>query len=321
MRIGVVIPVYNRATLVLECLESIAAQSRAPDAVVVVDDCSTDATPDGVQRWMDGREDGIDWRLMRQDENGGQAPARNRAVRALDDCDSIAFLDSDDLWPPDYLERVEHALASRPDAVATVADNLNERADRRGPPVLRDQRELLENPMRNFVRRGAPTPSSVAVRRAALLAVGGFEESLRFGEDLACYLQLLREGTWIHVPGAPIRYRVGVSTQRKEAAALCETFHSIDTSIAIARRVEKFCRESDPPGARRLIALAWYRASSNAAQAGDWAVCRRICWQVLRHQPWHGRAAWRWIRAAACGVLGVPGKAGAAKPTSAPAKG
>ena len=95
MRIGVVVPVYNRRGLVRECLESIAAQTRAPERVVIVDDASTDGTSDGIEEWIGHSAGTIDWNLRRSTTNGGPSRARNVAMAELDDCDTIAFLDSE----------------------------------------------------------------------------------------------------------------------------------------------------------------------------------------------------------------------------------
>ena len=71
MRIGVVVPVYNRCGLVRECLESIAAQTRPPERVVVVDDASIDGTADGVDEWIRQKDDETDDADTGVDYGGG----------------------------------------------------------------------------------------------------------------------------------------------------------------------------------------------------------------------------------------------------------
>lgn len=292
MRIGVVVPVFNRRGLVRECLDSIAAQSRAPERVVVVDDASTDDTAAGVQDWIAEQSGATDWDLRRLPTNGGPSRARNVALETLDDCEVIAFLDSDDLWPTDYLERAERTLAEQRDSVATVCDILREDSQRCGRVRLRDLRALAAAPTYWMVRRGAPTPSSVVARHGAIAQAGGFDESLRYGEDLALFLRVARRGAWSHLPGEPVRYRLGIGGERSEAGALSSVGPDLDGELECARIVDQF------GGGRRLRALAWYRASSRSAIRGDWAECRRRCARSLRIAPWHTRAAWRWIRAA-----------------------
>ena len=119
VRLGVLMPVYNRPTLALEGLASVAAQTRPADRVVVVDDASTDDSADRVAAFLEGR---AGWTLIRLETNGGVSTARNRGLAELTDCDAVAFLDSDDLWPPEHLARMEQALVAAPDAVAAVAE-------------------------------------------------------------------------------------------------------------------------------------------------------------------------------------------------------
>ena len=106
LTIAAVIPTHNRSAALRRALESVGAQSRPPDEIIVVDDGSTDDTPDWVQR------DFPDMIYIYQ-ENAGVSAARNRGV-ALARSEWIAFLDSDDEWRRKKLERQEAALAANP---------------------------------------------------------------------------------------------------------------------------------------------------------------------------------------------------------------
>jgi len=295
MRIGVVIPVYHRPGLILECLESVASQSRAPEVVIVVDDASTDDTADRAESWMRARTDATDWRVLRQAENGGPSRARNRAIGELADCDVIAFLDSDDLWPSGYLAGAEAQLSAHAEAVAAVRDLHFERTAPGRTSRTRDCSLVARSPMWEFIRRGAPTPSSVVVRRAALVANGGFDETVLFAEDLDCYLALARDGAWVHVPGEPIRYRVDIGAERKEAQAMTDLPIDADTGLKIAEIVERFCQKTPPANARSLLSLAWFRAGCDAQRAGNWPATRARFLKSLAYQPWNTRAAGRWL--------------------------
>lgn len=91
MRISVIIPSYNRRDWLMACLDSVAAQRRAPDEVIVVDDGSTDGTPEAVTA-----REGV---TLIEQTNAGPGAARNRGAAAATG-DYLAFLDSDDLWFP-----------------------------------------------------------------------------------------------------------------------------------------------------------------------------------------------------------------------------
>jgi glycosyltransferase involved in cell wall biosynthesis len=106
LTISAIIPTHNRAKLLVEAIESALQQTRPPDEIIVVDDGSTDDTEQVVTRY-DGRV-----RYIRQ-ENSGPSAARNRGIQAASG-DFIAFLDSDDLWVKDRIERQLAVLASHP---------------------------------------------------------------------------------------------------------------------------------------------------------------------------------------------------------------
>jgi glycosyltransferase involved in cell wall biosynthesis len=97
MKVTAAITTYNRAAFLPGALESIFAQTRPADEVLVVDDGSTDDTR-GV---LAGYGDRV--RVVRQ-ENAGRSGARNRAVEEARG-ELLSFLDSDDRWLPSKLER------------------------------------------------------------------------------------------------------------------------------------------------------------------------------------------------------------------------
>ena len=105
--ISVVIPAYNRANTIRRCLDSILAQTILPLEILVVDDCSTDATYHLVESYNDPRI-----RCMALDKNSGAQAARNFGIKKSKG-EWIAFQDSDDEWLPGKLERQIEALSER----------------------------------------------------------------------------------------------------------------------------------------------------------------------------------------------------------------
>ena len=94
-QISVVIPTHNRLTLLRECINSVRAQTKPPDEIVVVDDGSNDETAN----WCIKQSDIV----FRRIKNSGPSAARNLGVK-ISRSRWIAFIDSDDLWMPDHLE-------------------------------------------------------------------------------------------------------------------------------------------------------------------------------------------------------------------------
>ena len=101
MDVAVIIPLFNGKEWIGEMLNTVRAQSRSPSEIVVVDDESTDSSRCIVGEYSD----------MRLFENPGDGPnaARNHGFRKTG-ADVVAFLDQDDLWHPEHLQRVARVL-------------------------------------------------------------------------------------------------------------------------------------------------------------------------------------------------------------------
>ena len=176
--VSVIIPAYNSAAYLKEAIDSVLAQSLSDYEILVVDDGSTDDTGGILNGY------GAKIRVLRQDHRG-VAAARNHGIRETQG-EIVAFLDADDLWYPQKLEKQVAVFRSRSDVamVFTGHDVLDERG-KRDSKRGRDKRArlLAGNLVRNiFMSSGVATPT-VAVRRSVFDAVGPFDEELEMAED------------------------------------------------------------------------------------------------------------------------------------------
>ena len=115
--VSVVIPTYNRAAKVVEAIESVRAQTHSRWEIIVVDDGSTDSTPDDIARGF-GKDSRV--RYVAQ-ANRGASAARNRGI-ALAKGEVIAFLDSDDLYFPGFLAAHLSVYQNHPSADVVFSD-------------------------------------------------------------------------------------------------------------------------------------------------------------------------------------------------------
>ena len=118
-RFAVIITNYNYARFVIEAVDGVLAQSRRAAQILVVDDGSTD----GSQELLTGHYGNHPGVRLLFGENGGQLAAFQRGVAAVDaDVDVVCFLDADDRWQPDYLEKIGAIYDQRRDVGFVLSD-------------------------------------------------------------------------------------------------------------------------------------------------------------------------------------------------------
>lgn len=209
--VSVVIPVRNRPASIVNAINSVLDQSVPPIRIVVVDDGSTDSTTREVQRLATGA---ANLRVITI-PHSGPATARNAGLGALDaamhpaqagldagDQNLVAFLDSDDIWPPDFLLRAQQRLRDNPELGFVVADRLE--CFHLSGPRLRSACCFDTDPWGALLRQ-SPRIMSCAVFRRKVLADRPFPEGCFIGEDSALLIRLLAEGVksaWI--AGEPV---------------------------------------------------------------------------------------------------------------------
>ncbi len=269
----VVLAAYNEEDYVADAIGSVLAQTREDFELMVVDDGSADATSEVAGSF----ESDSRMRLLRH-ENRGLAASLNRGI-AEGSAPYVALIDADDLWLPTYLERLGAALDRDPEAgfaytdawwydVArrrfwrrTISEYLGAPAD---PP--RDPEGFLRLLIKvNFVF-GLTT-----IRRSALDAVGGFDESLRACEDYELWIRLLANGyRAAHVSGrlAVQRDRRGsmsadVGSMFRNVRRACEiAAEELDTSHEVTelarQRVAEMDHNIEALGGEAKPTAAWW---------------------------------------------------------------
>lgn len=199
--VTVVIPAYNAVNYLPDTLRSVLTQTHERIEVLVIDDGSTDGTAELAGSTGDPRV------TVSSFENAGLAAARNRGLAAASG-EVIAFLDSDDLWDPQKVER-QLAVLAAPGVVGVGSKMRYLAADGRGAGecgVDPTPDEIQEN-IRQAL--GMPFPiSSMLFKADAVRAVEGFDETLKQVEDLDFVSRVAAQGLVSWVPEVLGGYRV-----------------------------------------------------------------------------------------------------------------
>ncbi len=183
MKISAVIPAYNSEETIARAIESVLAQTRPADEIIVVDDGSTDKSAEIVSSYADKVT------LIRQ-ENAGVSVARNRGIEAAMG-EWIAFLDADDEWLPEKLKLQSEHLMRHPDLKWAYSDfyrkeygdeKLRQAHDSPNlTAVLRD--ELFEDYFLAYRNHGYAWTSVLVIKQEVFETVGMFEPGMKRAQD------------------------------------------------------------------------------------------------------------------------------------------
>jgi len=195
--VSALMPAYNAAAFIREAIESVFAQTLPPAEFIVVDDGSTDDTAQIAESM------GV--RVIKQ-ANAGLPGGRNRCVREASQ-PWVAFIDDDDVWMPEKLER-QMEIASQNPEVGLVSCDFT---------IFDEQGTIVSSGLEKYGRdydlqpkRQCPggviinqlderfasahyflLPSYVMIRRDLLLAVGMFDETIESAEDFDCFMRII----------------------------------------------------------------------------------------------------------------------------------
>lgn len=193
-KVSVVIPTFNRRELVGPALESVRAQTLQDIEVIIVDDASSDGTPDWIRCHFP------EFQLLCSEQNSGASGARNRGL-ALARGDYVAFLDDDDQWYPGFLQAQVEALQQNPEAVLSFSSySLMSREGRLHYPDIRPSYTYSSVEEHFLTEFFIHSMSLVMVRREALTQVAWLDGAYRVVHDCDFYLRLLAQGGFYHLP-------------------------------------------------------------------------------------------------------------------------
>lgn len=238
--VSVIIPVFNRAVSVLRSIDSVFAQTLPVGEIIVIDDGSTDGTPEAIRRHFGSRV-----RLITQ-ANRGPSGARNVGLRSAQ-CNWVAFLDSDDIWHPQKLEMqfaalhrfgeeasfcfTNNSFTGASEFAATVFDVADfHPAEQLG--MIHDAAQRIAEEREPFFT------SSILADRKLLLDAGGFDANVILREDSDLFFRTALRTAFCYV-AAPL---VVIDRNPERPHGLCELYATRDLrkSASLERVYEKW---------------------------------------------------------------------------------
>ena len=247
-KVSVIVTTYNRAALLPRAVDSVLAQTYEDFELIIVDDCSTDDTPEVMQSFADPRI-----RTARHQENKGHSSALNTGI-ALARGDSIGFLDDDDEWVGDKLSRQMRTLEACDPRVGLVYswfDRVTAGSGVRRP----GGRSVISGDISEAMLGWAlpAPPSTYLVRTEAARAIGGFDAALTMANDRDFLSRLSMHWHVAVVPDVLMLMHEGHRRSEHWPTALESQVRYIESHI---RRFDEELRERPSTFAQLLRVLA-----------------------------------------------------------------
>jgi glycosyltransferase involved in cell wall biosynthesis len=230
-----VVPVYNGERFLAETIESILAQTHQPIEVIVVDDGSTDGTPEVTASF------GNAVRCVRQ-ANAGLAAARNTGIEHARG-EFVAFLDADDLWHPEKLARQMTRFQARPDLDLCITAFQNFWMPEAEADERRFRNHRIARPFAGYV-----VPALLA-RRSAFDRYGLFDPALRYSPGAPWFVRAIGMGATLEViPDVLMRRRLHSGNLSRTAVrgSLDGFMHFIKGKLDLDRRRTPSSAKTDP---------------------------------------------------------------------------
>ena len=265
--VSIITPAYNQADYLAETLDSMLAQDYPNIEYLVLDDGSTDATPQVLQRY-DGR---VRWE---RHNNMGQSRTLNKGW-AQSRGEYIGYLSSDDLLLPHALSTLVDALEANPQAMVAYCDFdlIDAQSIKVGVATSPDfdHRRMLEQLI-------CPPGPGALFRRAVFDQTGGWNASLRKIPDFEFWLRAARLGPFIRVPQVLAQYRV-----HEESASIRPI--PAERSMEIVETMHDYWKDDPSPSARLSLASAHLKAAKSHAQSGRVLYALQQFWAATRYRP------------------------------------
>jgi glycosyltransferase involved in cell wall biosynthesis len=201
--VSVILPTRNRLELLRRAVESVRTQSEQHVELIVVDDASTDGTQAYLEE-LAANDPRV--RFVRNASPRGGGGARNEGIK-LSRGEWVAFIDDDDEWLPNKLQRQLEILRANADAVACSCSYVVRSASGASKVIAARANATVQELLAHNWLGGA---SVCVCASSALREVGGFDAKLRAAQDLDLWVRLRQKGPIAVCPEALVLHRAHV---------------------------------------------------------------------------------------------------------------
>ena len=269
---SVVIPLYNKEKFIGATLNSVANQTFCDFEVLIVDDASTDDSLKVAENHP------LKASIVKHVQNRGLSAARNNGIRNSA-ANFIAFLDSDDLWRPDFLEKMHQLITRFPEAGLFGANYEEVYTD--GLAVAPDKNlELHEGKMAlvsDFFAANSHQPifcySSVVVKKEVFENTGFFDENISLGEDVDFNIRAAAQYSVAYYNGIGAGYTIFSENQ-------------ITTSTPAGKTITDFNKyeswTENNPSLKKYLDVNRYILAMHYKMAGDQITCKKLVREIDR---------------------------------------
>ena len=271
--VSVIIPTYNRAHLLGQAIQSVLDQTYQNFEIIVVDDGSANNTEEIVKVFNDPRIC-----YIRHEKNRGGSAARNTGIKAARG-EYIAFLDSDDEWLPEKLEKQLKVFKDqdlRAGVVYTRFIVINENGDFKITHFLLHQGYILKELL---ISNCVGTTSTVMVKRECFEKVGGFDENLPSCQDWDMWIRIAKHYTFKRISKPLVKYTL----HQKQISNNFEAVWRGHMAI-----MEKYEVDICALG-RRVEAYHHFRLGNYLCHAGEMRQGRQHLFRAVVKCPWRAR--------------------------------
>ena len=223
IRFSVIVPSFNKADYIRRTIESILHQTYSDYELIVVDDGSTDASLEIINKVIGSEDEKC--KVITQ-ANSGVSRARNNGA-ALSKGQFICFLDADDWWEPKFLEEMDKLIGDYPDAgLYGSGFYLVKNGEKRVAPI--GVENAFDRGYINYCQVYAKTlcmpisSSSVAIPRDVFLSSGQFKEGITFGEDFDLWIRIALKHPVVLVNKPLANYFQDIPVQKRATRRLCD---------------------------------------------------------------------------------------------------